>query len=168
MSTWGLCAHGWHDNHAFQWFHTIPLIHRGWWHANICSSNAQTHFPFPKAFFHSRHFDFVIVGKAQMLPTTWLVAQFYSSATVSHGRVTVSRHVRYQDPGTQAAKWNSAIVHFIMSNRHFPTVKVCSATKAYILCHWHGKIKSFSQESTNSAGSHRYFHHRKHNKWWVW
>ena len=69
--------------------------------------------------FH-RHFDFV--GKAQVLLITLTMALFCSSVPVSHDSVTVSQHTQYQDPETEAAKWNSAIVSFIIYTCAFPTV----------------------------------------------
>ncbi len=42
------------------------------------------------------------------------MALFYSSVSVSHDGVTVSQHAQYQDPETEAAKWNSAIIDFII------------------------------------------------------
>lgn len=38
----------------------------------------------------------------------------YSSVPGSHDSVTVSQHEQYPDPETQAAKSNSAIIHFII------------------------------------------------------
>ncbi len=54
-----------------------------------------------------------LIGKAQVLLITWMMAPFYSNATVNHDSVTVSQHAQYQDHETDAAKWNSAIIHFI-------------------------------------------------------
>ncbi len=41
---------------------------------------------------------------------------------VSHASVTVSQHAQHQDPETEAAKWNSAVIHFIIYTCDFPTV----------------------------------------------
>ncbi len=49
------------------------------------------------------------------------MAPFYSSVPVSHDSVTVSQHAQYQDPETEAAKWNSAIINYIMCACAFPT-----------------------------------------------
>ena len=45
---------------------------------------------------------------------TLTMALLYSSVPVSHDSVTVSQHAQYQDPETEAAKWNSAIIHLII------------------------------------------------------
>ncbi len=45
------------------------------------------------------------------------MALFCSSAPVSHDSVSNHHdllHAKYQDPETEAAKWNSAIVDFII------------------------------------------------------
>lgn len=47
-----------------------------------------------------------------MLLISFLMAQFY----------TVSQHAQCQEPETEAAKWNSAIVDFITYTCVFPTV----------------------------------------------
>ncbi len=39
----------------------------------------------------------------------------YPSVPASHDSVTVSLHAQYQDPETEAAKWNPAIINFIIS-----------------------------------------------------
>ncbi len=63
----------------------------------------------------SQHtFRFVAVGKAQVLLITLTMALFCSSVPVSHDSVTVGQHARYQDPETEAAKWNPAIINFII------------------------------------------------------
>ncbi len=49
-------------------------------------------------------------GKTQVLLTTLMMALFYSSVLVSHDSVTVSQHAQYQDPETEAAKWNSVFI----------------------------------------------------------
>ncbi len=36
--------------------------------------------------------------------------------------MTVSQHAQYQDIDAEAAKWNSAIIHFIIYTCAFPTV----------------------------------------------
>lgn len=48
--------------------------------------------------------------------------------------MTVSQHAQHQDPETEAAKWNSAIVHFITYTCDFPAVtcqNVVCMRKAY-------------------------------------
>ncbi len=50
------------------------------------------------------------------------MALFYRSVPVGHDSVTVSRHAQYQDSETEAAKWDSAITHFITRTCAFPTV----------------------------------------------
>ncbi len=47
-----------------------------------------------------------------MLLITLQMALFYSSVPVSHDSVTVSRQAQHQDPETEAAEWNPAIIHF--------------------------------------------------------
>ncbi len=44
----------------------------------------------------------------------------YSSVPVSRGSVTVSQHGQYQNPETEAAKWNSAIIDIYTCD--FPAV----------------------------------------------
>ncbi len=46
-----------------------------------------------------------------VLMITLVMAKFYLCVPVSHDSVTVSQHVQYQGPETEAAKWNSAIVN---------------------------------------------------------
>ncbi len=41
------------------------------------------------------------------------MAPFYSSVPVSHDSVTVSQHAQNQDPESEAAEWNLAIITFI-------------------------------------------------------
>ncbi len=53
----------------------------------------------------------VIVGKVQVLLITLTVALFHSSVPEHHDSVTVSMQSQYQDPKTEAAKWNSTIHH---------------------------------------------------------
>ncbi len=65
-------------------------------------------------------FGVVTVGKAQVLTLTETL--FYSSVPVSHDNGTASQHAQYQDPETEAAKWNSAIIHFIIYTCAFLTV----------------------------------------------
>lgn len=36
--------------------------------------------------------------------------------------VTASQHAQYQDPETEAAEWNWAIIHFTIDTCAFPTV----------------------------------------------
>ncbi len=52
------------------------------------------------------------------------------SVPVSPDSVTVSQHEQYQNPETEAAKWNSAITHFIIYTCAFPTQ---SSMKMYLL-----------------------------------
>ncbi len=59
-----------------------------------------------------------------------MMVQFYSSVPVSHDSVTVSKHVQYQNPETEAAKWNAAIIHFIIYTCAFPTVTCPHVEKA--------------------------------------
>lgn len=42
------------------------------------------------------------------------MSQSHSSASVSRDSVTMSRSAQNQDPETQAAEWNSDIIHFIV------------------------------------------------------
>ncbi len=42
------------------------------------------------------------------------MAPFCSSVPVSHASMTVSEHEQYQDPETEAAKWNSAMFRFVI------------------------------------------------------
>lgn len=53
------------------------------------------------------------------------------SVSVSHDSGAVSKHVQYQDPGTEGAKWNSANINF---NHHFNSTCFSSLSKtcAYI------------------------------------
>ncbi len=51
-----------------------------------------------------------------------MVALFSPGLPVSHGDTTVSQNEQYQDLGTKAAKWDSAIINFIIYTRAFPTV----------------------------------------------
>ncbi len=51
-----------------------------------------------------------------------MMAQFYSNVPVNRDSVTVSQHTQYQDPETETAKWNSAVIHFIIYTCAFPTV----------------------------------------------
>lgn len=39
---------------------------------------------------------------------------FYSSVPLNHVSMSVSRHVHYEDPEAEAAKWNSTYVTFII------------------------------------------------------
>ncbi len=50
------------------------------------------------------------------------MALCYLSVTVSHVRETVSQHAQYQDPETEAAKGNVAIINFITHTCAFPAV----------------------------------------------
>ncbi len=43
------------------------------------------------------------------------------SVPVSYDSVTVSQHAQYQDPGTEAAEWNSAIINLIIYTCASPT-----------------------------------------------
>ncbi len=45
---------------------------------------------------------------------------------------SVRQHPQYQDPKTEAAKWNSAIIHFIIYTCAFPTVPFQSIFSKYI------------------------------------
>ena len=60
------------------------------------------------------------------------MAPVYSSVPVSHDRVTVSLHAEYQVSETEAAKWNLAIINFIIYTCVFPTV-TCLQRKRPIL-----------------------------------
>ncbi len=42
------------------------------------------------------------------------MAQFSSSVPVSPDSVTASQHKQYQDSETEEAKWNSAIINYII------------------------------------------------------
>ncbi len=48
-----------------------------------------------------------------MLLITLTMVLFYSSVPLRRDSVTVGQHAQYQDPEPEAAKWNSAIIHFI-------------------------------------------------------
>ncbi len=61
-------------------------------------------------------------GKAQVLVITLAMALLYSSVPLCHDSVTVNQHAQCYDPETEAAKWNSAIIHFIIYAGAFPTV----------------------------------------------
>ncbi len=63
-----------------------------------------------------------MVGKAQVSTITLVMALFCSSVPVRHDSVTVSQHEQYQDPETEAAKWNSVIINFIIHTCAFLTV----------------------------------------------
>ena len=52
-----------------------------------------------------------------------------SSVPVSRDSVTVSQHAQSQDPETEADKWNSAIVRFIICTWAFPTFLTCALLK---------------------------------------
>lgn len=45
-----------------------------------------------------------MVGEAQVVLITLMMALFGSSVQVSHDSVTVSQHTQYQDPKIEAAK----------------------------------------------------------------
>lgn len=64
--------------------------------------------------FSQQIFLLIIVEKAEVLLITPTIALFYSSAPVSNDSVTVIQHAQYQDTEVEAAKWNSAIVQFII------------------------------------------------------
>ncbi len=49
------------------------------------------------------------------------MAPLYSRVPVSHDSVRASQHARYQDPETEDAKRNSALISFVVCG--FPTVK---------------------------------------------
>ncbi len=74
-----------------------------------------------------------MVGKAQVFLITLTMAVFYLSVPVSQDSVTVSQHEQYQDPETEAAKWNSAIIHFIIYTCAFPTVTVKKPHRARLI-----------------------------------
>lgn len=65
------------------------------------------------------HKILVIVGKAQVLLITLIMALYISAVPVSHDSVTVSRHAKYQDPETG---WNSANIKLTFYTFAFPTV----------------------------------------------
>ena len=48
--------------------------------------------------------------EAQVEPITLTTTLFCSSVAQSNDSVTVSRNAKCQDPETEAAKWNSAVV----------------------------------------------------------
>ena len=54
-----------------------------------------------------------MVEKAQVLLITLAMALFYPSVPLNHDSVTVSQHVPYKDPETEAAKWNPDIINFM-------------------------------------------------------
>ncbi len=62
------------------------------------------------------------------------MALFYSSVPESHDTVTVSQHVQYQDPEAEAAKWNSAIIHFIISPVLFLLWFTCQSVLCKTFC----------------------------------
>ena len=50
------------------------------------------------------------------------MALFFSSVPLSRDSVTVSCHAQYQDPENEAAKWNSAVINYIIYICAFSTV----------------------------------------------
>ncbi len=68
------------------------------------------------------------MGKAPVSLITFTVLLFSSNIPVSHDRVTVSQRA-HQDPETQAAKWNSAIVNFIIYTSAFLSVTISKGEK---------------------------------------
>ncbi len=71
--------------------------------------------------FSQQHWQ-VMKGKAQVSLIILTMAPFYSSVPVCHDSVTVSQYARYKDPETEAAKWNSAVIHFIIYTCAYPAV----------------------------------------------
>ncbi len=51
-----------------------------------------------------------------------MAALFNSSVPVRHDSVTVNQHEQHQDSETEAAKWNSANINFIIYACAFPAV----------------------------------------------
>ena len=54
------------------------------------------------------------------------MTQFYSGVPASPDNGTVSQPEQHQESETEAASWNSAIVHFIIYTRAFPTCLMSS------------------------------------------
>lgn len=46
---------------------------------------------------------------------------FFSGIPVGYDSVKVSQHEQYHDPETEAVKWNSAVIQFIIITCAFPT-----------------------------------------------
>ncbi len=63
-----------------------------------------------------------MVGKAQVPLIALTMTLFYSSVPASHDGVSISQHAQHKDPDTEAAKWNSAIINFIIYICAFYTV----------------------------------------------
>ncbi len=64
---------------------------------------------------------FSCYSKPKVLLITITMALFYPGVPVNHDSVTVSQHAQYQDPDTEAAKWNSAIINLIIYTCERPT-----------------------------------------------
>ncbi len=67
---------------------------------------------------HSRQFD-LIAGKALVLLITLTMSLFYWSVPVRHYSEPAWT-ILYQDPETEAADWNSAIINFTIDTCAFP------------------------------------------------
>ncbi len=58
------------------------------------------------------------------------MAPFHSRAPVGHDSVTASQHAQHQDPETEAAKWNSAIINLIIYTCAFPSAACQNVLRA--------------------------------------
>lgn len=71
---------------------------------------------------HSRH-----------LIITLPLALLYTSAPVSHDSMTMSQHVQYEGPETEAVKWNSAIINVIIYPCAFPNLSWKISSKKVLI-----------------------------------
>lgn len=78
---------------------------------NIIRHQFTVYIPFSQQIFR-------IIGKAQVLLITSTMALFNSSVAVSRESVSVSRHQQCQEPETEAAKINSAVIHFVFTTHY--------------------------------------------------
>lgn len=71
---------------------------------------------------HPYNITLVTAVKTQVL-ITLRVDLFYSNVPQSHDRVKGIQHEQHHHPQTEAAKWNSAIFHFIIHTFAFLTCR---------------------------------------------
>ena len=85
------------------------------------------------------------------------MALFHSSVPVSHDSVTVSQRAQYQDPETEATKWNSAVINFIIYTCAFPAVTCqnvflekgfCCAVSPLVAWQPHSEVKTVGSHCT--------------------
>lgn len=69
--------------------------------------------------------NILICQKRKSTGVTKVLLLLFCCVPVSHDSVRVRQHAQHHNPETEALKWNSAVIHFIIYTSAFPTVTGC-------------------------------------------